>query len=767
MSNIRFDRIRLHNFKGVVDLDFNMSDYDAVILGGKNGYGKTTIFDALELVITGKIARYSSYRESFIDNRRAYSQEERPLVCSKDVEDVRLDVFITILGNEDHPVKRILTRQARTADMKNPVDFEVFRVLEIREKEEDEPVEATQFVLQELGLTDFFQYYTTLNYMSQEESTRFIKSKDTKRVEEVQFLFNTYEYDRRIDKIDKVLLKALKEKERIAKEKKQRLEQTISALKQYGLNELGEMPGYVKLFDNNSIEWDAEMPRLSNEDYNDLLKENGLLDSIAGMITKQEDYSKYQKTKFVFKLLEQADDYSLYLQLRHLDKEFKLWESFQRQTVEPFIKLDLQQIQSYSFILADSLVDLIGEEAFNTIEASLKRVQSLYRAANSNQRAYNEMLSQRNNLSQHLREHAEKLSLSQCPLCGQNYETYQQLLESIENTLEIQLSSFDAINDNVIQGFNQFKQLVSKTIEFITIWFGEQGVNNETVASYRALKVEELSKNVRWLEEKGWVFDLPKENVEQTKIEFRDQIHPKAEAYDEQLDYDTLKVWFDGYVRYIPKEVRTIDSVQQKRAYLLHLWNQGKSEQMSKLTEELLATQQLLSNYSGLETQLLSVRDIIVSERDEYLKKVITDVEILFYIYSGRIMQDSFYGRGLFLKNIQGKYIYFVSKYNSDMDALYKMSSGQLVALMMALLLSLNKLYSESHFLAIDDPVQTIDDINVWGFVETLRHEFRDYQYLFSTHELSYGSFLRYKLSNMNIKASYVDMMDLRQTAIV
>ena len=33
------------------------------------------------------------------------------------------------------------------------------------------------------------------------------------RPEEVQFLFNTYEYDRRIDKIDKVLLKALKEKE--------------------------------------------------------------------------------------------------------------------------------------------------------------------------------------------------------------------------------------------------------------------------------------------------------------------------------------------------------------------------------------------------------------------------------------------------------------------------------------------------------------------------------------------------------------------------
>ncbi len=164
-----------------------------------------------------------------------------------------------------------------------------------------------------------------------------------------------------------------------------------------------------------------------------------------------------------------------------------------------------------------------------------------------------------------------------------------------------------------------------------------------------------------------------------------------------------------------------------------------------------------------MKNQLDRIKKVISQQKDAYLKKVITDVEILFYVYSGRIMQDNFYGRGLFLKNESGKYISFVTKYDSDVDALYKMISGQLVALMMAMLLSLNKLYSGSKLLAIDDPVQTIDDINVWGFVETLRHEFRDYQFLFSIHELSYGSFLRYKLSNMNIKAKYVDMMELKK----
>lgn len=52
------------------------------------------------------------------------------------------------------------------------------------------------------------------------------------------------------------------------------------------------------------------------------------------------------------------------------------------------------------------------------------------------------------------------------------------------------------------------------------------------------------------------------------------------------------------------------------------------------------------------------------------------------------------------------------------------MSSGQLVSIAVAFLLSLNKLYDKSKFLAIDDPVQTIDDINFGGLIETIRHEF-------------------------------------------
>lgn len=85
-----------------------------------------------------------------------------------------------------------------------------------------------------------------------------------------------------------------------------------------------------------------------------------------------------------------------------------------------------------------------------------------------------------------------------------------------------------------------------------------------------------------------------------------------------------------------------------------------------------------------------------------------------------------------------------------------------MVVVALAFLMALNKLYAKVKFLAIDDPIQTIDDMNLWGFIETLRHEFKDTTLLMSTHEPNYGELLRYKLSKMQIPATYVDMQIIR-----
>ncbi len=60
--------------------------------------------------------------------------------------------------------------------------------------------------------------------------------------------------------------------------------------------------------------------------------------------------------------------------------------------------------------------------------------------------------------------------------------------------------------------------------------------------------------------------------------------------------------------------------------------------------------------------------------------------------------------------------------------------------------------------LAIDDPIQTMDDINLWGFIETLRHDFADNFILLSTHEDNYGQLLSYKFKKLGLNAEFIDV---------
>ena len=69
--------------------------------------------------------------------------------------------------------------------------------------------------------------------------------------------------------------------------------------------------------------------------------------------------------------------------------------------------------------------------------------------------------------------------------------------------------------------------------------------------------------------------------------------------------------------------------------------------------------------------------------------------------------------------------------------------------------LTLNKIYGAEKFscLLIDDPVQTMDDLNVASLVELMRSEFKEYQMIVSTHEEDFSRFIRYKYEKYNLKA--------------
>lgn len=174
----------------------------------------------------------------------------------------------------------------------------------------------------------------------------------------------------------------------------------------------------------------------------------------------------------------------------------------------------------------------------------------------------------------------------------------------------------------------------------------------------------------------------------------------------------------------------------------------------------------MLNNIERRIAEFKSMQKDVQDSEKIHLIKLLSDIKILFYIYSGRIMQDNYFERGLFIReDLDRKRVLITSSknINDEVDALFNMSSGQLVSIMVALTLSLNKLYSSVPFLAIDDPIQTMDDINLWGLIETLRHDFSDHFLLLSTHETDYGKLLEYKLKKWGIDTEFVEMSQLHK----
>ena len=78
--------------------------------------------------------------------------------------------------------------------------------------------------------------------------------------------------------------------------------------------------------------------------------------------------------------------------------------------------------------------------------------------------------------------------------------------------------------------------------------------------------------------------------------------------------------------------------------------------------------------------------------------------------------------------------------------------------------MALNHKYAKHSLLLIDDPVQTMDEINVAGFIDLLRHEFRDRQIFISTHEDHTSSYFRYKFGKADLETQRINFKDLQHS---
>lgn len=358
------------------------------------------------------------------------------------------------------------------------------------------------------------------------------------------------------------------------------------------------------------------------------------------------------------------------------------------------------------------------------------------------------------------------LNVSDCPLCGHSYQSKEELLKTIGDYDEVLKEHTKKIGETVSVMFDDFKKIFfSKIIQPLERHFVENSITNDFYQQYILYKRQENDRYVAAIINRiGENVDLHK-SIEDLKNDIQAILVSWTNDVDSKIEVEILNSIHSRYSKYIGDGI-TDEMIEAKRQYLISICSRQGAKYLQTKNAEKKKVEKVVEAARRKSKYLHDILAKVKNQRSEYVKQLISDIEILFYIYSGRIMQDSSYGRGVFMKMFTSarerqRLIFVSGKYDSQVDVLYNMSSGQLVSIAIAFLLSLNKLYDNSKFLAIDDPVQTIDDINFWGLIETIRHEFYGYNLFVSTHEDNYASLLRYKLENLGVRTKAYDMKNI------
>ena len=752
---MRVKHINAINFKGFPTLDMDFTG-TSVVLGGMNGFGKTTIFDALELLLTGSIHRMVQYSTNLPNHRFSRSQSQLPLVCDMSADEVSISVTLEIDENEI-----TLQRRAKVADMKNPVDFTPFSTLYIYDTNELKYRTINEDEMSGLGIEKWAHDYNFLNYLSQEEATSFLKCKDSERTDLIQKLFDTQVFDRPINKIADIISVINKVSRRL-NESSSQLEKDIKSLKNAEINERGSE--YIRLC-KTECPWDIENPSLSFEDYNTMVSEGGVIDGLLYFLRYESAYRQNNRNRIIGEYLadDTIDNYLFFKSFTNLKKQIDAYAILANEIIKPISFLSSGNIMYLHLDKVELLTTYISQDKIRDGQLLINNYIASMRSANHLQTIVQEILEARTSMANNIQKHNEGLRISTCPLCGSGFESYSGLSSAISKNEELFKASFSQFNKGLSEQFASVKEyLLVNIITPIQKYFGDLGITSEIVERYMGINDKTIDGIDTVLMKLNVSYSIDG-NLEDNIADLKSKLQALILPVDGNIDLALLQKIYASYIKSIDRNVFTTENLEKKREYLLSRWNQKQTELLKQKQKELDVTNMRITALGKRKYDLKQLQGQIKQQKTNYVNKVISDIQILFYIYSGRILQDNYFGRGLFLKpDIAKNRILFVSgNYNeNDVDALYNMSSGQLVAVAVSFMLSLNRLYSKIGYIAIDDPVQTIDDINLWGLMETLRHDFKDRFILLSTHEKNYGQLLDYKFRKSGISSEYIDMGD-------
>lgn len=780
--------LRVKNFKCFDNAKFYEFhiDYEKnpVILSGPNGFGKTTFFDAVELIFSKSITRLDKEIEKKATNLgknillNEANADGYVVLTLRNEQNEYLTLFAKIL-NDNHKIdvensiyygrinELVSTEKLDSFlhnydDWKDAVDNE--SVIKYRDK-------------------NFNVYY----YVSQAESVHFLKRTITDRKNAMNVLLNTGFIDERkkvvteligsrngtsgypindeiIDLDNELKKKAVKLKALI----KSNVQDEVEAI------EYVDLELYEK--DKNLYFWDSS--NISELSVIDIKRGINAVDSLISFLENENDYRNYQWNKDISQLLtgKSINDYvdnreyitNNFVSVQKAEQQLEKWDSIiQIYNSTLLFRQEIPEATNYKdeeVAVLKKLVSELSEYDFSLIKSISNEIISLKNTFSTNQKAIDKLTSSRNALKNAQNEYDEQGSV--CPYCNTKFTNAVVLNDGFEEVAKLLQSESGSTGERIALKSKELESAVKIVKEIVHPYV--DGLDENTINSL--LQRKTLLKG--FISEAGRVANVEKVTKYLTDVDYVPETEGDNMVMDiqrvlsglikniqnEEFDnlyikhkYDSVEELYGEGITDIKKQV-SVENLQKKCQYLEKVvWEKENTEihTIKKEMKELIVRKEKVTKVRQRLNELSKLYD---KEIEEYKNVTLKQLRVPLLIYTGKILQDYQNGLGVFVSKDEMR---FVSNGDAKLDILNTFSSGQLSGFVLAFLFAMNKQYIRASsddigFILIDDPVQTMDDINISSLIEVLRNDFSDKQIILSTHEMDKENYILYKFYKYN-----------------
>ena len=771
--SIELKRIYLENYKLFTMKEIVFHEYLSVF-DGPNGYGKTSIFDAIELLISGSISRIKE--NPSISGVMGYSSNFLAKDQKKDVL-IKGEFFKKSDNNSLVIALRIPAGSSKSSKKNNPKNIDV-QVETFFLPQFDMAIErwADYSAIQDVATNkrnDFFgeqniEFFTLLHYIRQEDRLSYFKKSEAERTVAIESLFGIEKYISKSEKIEQTQKQLYQKLGNINKEIDQ-LSKEVMSLPIEKWQEV-EYCALVK----GKPRWDYKEFNFRGVKSKDLYEHlRHQVNGLKELYIHRDEFYLFQDINKFYSISEYQRGLAVLVWKIQNENQNSIKQFQQKKWLREFLLEQKRFAADMKFAKVSwtQLCDVLGLKA--VLNQFLELVNQI-NIASANQTDLQKSLKELNLSREKLRQEAQSVNVFEqgiCPYCGQEWNAEKILEKQFEKTktfihevLGREYTSYVILLDKCKKLYNEHCKIaldgkineLDHDIPFqvysqFTDWQAYQNTCNSCDAIMGRLGI--APKDIRIADSLEAALTEVSTILKQIS-ELKDTLSP--EFYTLDSIYNFNNIYNENIDEKDTLNKLTVKALNEKAEYISNQYYHsfdGAINKLQVLTEQRDSLKKLQEQ---MKTYSQALKDAIKS----YQQLVIGQIEIPFFLYSSRLLQSYQGGQGVLIKT-DGKMVRFTAP-GFEHDVLYTMSSGQLSAVLLAFSLALNKIYAGDNFqtVLIDDPIQCMDDINMISFVELLRREFSESQIILSTHEATFSNYIRYKFSKYNLTQQSITLKD-------